>query len=373
MVSVIGFGVVTSKIIYPILTTITSLLINISTQITTHLDKKQPQNQYQTHFSFRLFLLFLAECLAIFVYIFQKSKKSKSDIVEKRQISNIVLFLLLAFCALLDIMVEIFDFWIAKHCSDFEKNISRGMLIVVIIILSKYSLGIQLYRHHMIGIGIYLVGLVINSFTEKEDISNWYFLLMILGETLTIAGQIIIEKYLIEKKYVNEYLVLGGEGIIGFVLSIGIMLVSDTIQCPLRSQFCNEGKSFDSFEVVLFLFKNYKYLLVIILGICCDFMYNISRILMTYHYIPAYYIIPKNFQVFLLWILKVAFMKSVNFSIVTLIVYIIELFGLLVLLEIITIKLFGINKNVEGEIRKRQTEDISVGLVPFTYENEAIM
>ena len=80
--------------------------------------------------------------------------------------------------------------------------------------------------------------------------------------------------------------------------------------------------------------------------------------LTRFHYSTVYYIIPNNFQNILLWIFNLTFFTArVQFSGVKMSMYIIEIVGVLIVLEIIIIRICGVNKNVETEITKREIEE----------------
>ena len=115
----------------------------------------------------------------------------------------------------------------------------------------------------------------------------------------------------------------------------------------------------------------YNYISTTIVYIILVFLLNIFRLLTIYHYIPAYHFIPTQFRAFILWIIQmiIPFKEEVvKFSYFTLGGYVLEIIGIVILLEIVLIKVFGMDKNVEIEIIQRQTEDVLENLTLLSLE-----
>ena len=139
-----------------------------------------------------------------------------------------------------------------------------------------------------------------------------------------------------------------------------MLIILNEKECPIDANYCNEGKAIDSFiDAINTIVSDYRYCFVSCLYLLCLFGYNLSRILIVFHYSPIYYIILNNFQSIFLWIAQLLFEKSDTFSIITVFMNIIEIFGVFVALEIIIIKVCGMNKNVTWEITKRQAEEFN--------------
>ena len=146
-------------------------------------------------------------------------------------------------------------------------------------------------------------------------------------EKLAFAIQIVLEKYLLEHVYVNEYLLLGGEGVFGVIVTT-ILLIFGSKRCGDYSIDCN-------FQKFITDIKNagYFYIPTTIVYFILVFLFNIFRLLTIYHYIPAYHFIPTQFRAFILWIIQmiIPFKNEViKFSYFTLGGYILEIIGIII-------------------------------------------
>ena len=219
------------------------------------------------------------------------------------------------------------------------------------------------------GIGFFCIGLIINSINIEQ---YSFYINDILFKSFSygsLALQFVIEKYLLEKEYVNQFLITGIEGIIGifFTFIISFFINSDTTACPKYSVIFNIRTIYDLF---IFTFSDLRYgsLFTCRLLFCC--LLNSSRIFVIYHYYPVYHIIPVTFRSIFSWVMEMILplsLTKVQFKVVDLCVYIIEMFGMLMLLEIIVISLCGIDNDVENKITQRQLEEFESkcdGLLP---------
>ena len=99
----------------------------------------------------------------------------------------------------------------------------------------------------------------------------------------------------------------------------------------------------------------------------------------NYHYSPAHRVIPKTFRSFLVWLLKFNRFFGNNSSKATSVIigifisYLFQMIGVLLFVEILIIGVFGINKNIEEEITKREMDEFNTrieGLLPLKEEKK---
>ena len=95
---------------------------------------------------------------------------------------------------------EILDTMITKNSTEREGNIATIMFVLIIIILNKFILGIPLYIHHIIGMIIVCISLITIALIESNTQWSMRSQLFLSLETFSLAMQVVIEKYLLDKK-----------------------------------------------------------------------------------------------------------------------------------------------------------------------------
>ena len=354
---IIHFGIVSNKFIYPVISTFILVLRSLFGAF---------GGRYTSDGSiFNVFMMFFAESLSLIVFFIQSkfiNSKEKQEIKNNTQKSTLTIICLICLCSSLDLCNTFIDNSIVIILMDnLLDNISEIIFALFIIGFSKIILGIQLHHHHLFGIIFFFAGMILNSIINISSNINVSSLILSLVGKAAFAIQIVLEKYLLEHVYVNEYLLLGGEGVFGVIVTT-ILLIFGSKRCGDYSIDCN-------FQKFITDIKNADYFFIptTIVYFILVFLLNIFRLLTIYHYIPAYHFIPTQFRAFILWIIQMIIPfkdEVIKFSYFTLGGYILEIIGILILLEIVIIKVFGMDKNVEIEIIKRQNEDLleNVGL-----------
>ena len=347
---IIHFGIVSNKFIYPVISTFILVLRSLFGEF---------GGRYTSVSIFNVFMMFFAESLSLIVFFIQSkfiNSKEKQEIKNNTQKSTLTIICLICLCSSLDLCNTFISNEIAND--NLLDNISVIIFALFIIGFSKIIIGIQLHHHHLFGIIFFFAGMILNILNSIINISsniNVFSLIFSLVGKAAFAIQIVLEKYLLEHVYVNEYLLLGGEGVFGVIVTT-ILLIFGSKRCGDYSIDCN-------FQKFITDIKNagYFYIPTTIVYFILVFLLNIFKLLTIYHYIPAYHFIPTQFRAFILWIIQMIIPfknKVIKFSYFTLGGYILEIIGILILLEIVIIKVFGMDKNVEIEIIKRQNEDL---------------
>lgn len=359
---IIHFGIVSNKFIYPVISTFILVLHSLFYTFS---------GRYTSDGSiFNVFMMFFAESLSLIVFFIQSkfiNSKEKQEIKNNTQKSTLTIICLICLCSSLDLCNTFIDNSIVIILMDnLLYNISEIIFALFIIGFSKIILGIQLHHHHLFGIFFFFAGMILNSIINIRSNINVSSLILPLVGKAAFAIQIVLEKYLLEHVYVNEYLLLGGEGVFGVIVTT-ILLIFGFKRCGDYSIDCN-------FQKFITDIKNagYFYIPTTIVYFILVFLLNIFRLLTIYHYIPAYHFIPTQFRAFILWIIQMIIFKDevIKFSYFTLGGYILEIIGILILLEIVIIKVFGMDKNVEIEIIKRQNEDLLENVRLYSLEED---
>ena len=354
---IIHFGIVSNKFIYPVISTFILVLHSLFNTFS---------GRYTSDSIFNVFMMFFAESLSLIVFFIQSkfiNSKEKQEIKNNTQKSTLTIICLICLCSSLDLCNTFISNQIAKD--NLLDNISVIISVLFTIGFSKIIIGIQLHHHHLFGIIFFFAGMILNSIINISSNINVSSLILSLVGKAAFAIQIVLEKYLLEHVYVNEYLLLGGEGVFGVIVTT-ILLIFGSKRCGDYSIDCN-------FQKFITDIKNagYFYIPTTIVYFILVFLLNIFRLLTIYHYIPAYHFIPTQFRAFILWIIQmiIPFKNEViKFSYFTLGGYILEIIGIIILLEIVIIKVFGMDKNVEIEIIKRQNEDLLENVSLYSLE-----
>ena len=161
-------------------------------------------------------------------------------------------------------------------------------------------------------------------------------------------------------KYVNTYLLLGIEGVIGGFIMTVIILCIGNYTCSIESELCNIGQPIDSFvSAYSFIFSHFDYLVLFIFKFIFTFLFNVMRMLTAFYYTAVHYIIYCFVKNFTIWLFDYIFDNKGGNELffVTLLAYGLEVIGVSIFLELIILGICGANSNIEEEIRNRETED----------------
>ena len=236
----------------------------------------------------------------------------------------------------------------------------------------------QYHRYHLAGIIIYLIGVILYSIIDNVFITRnifntgQYFLyigLMIIGQFL--GGFLDCgEKYLMEYKYINPFIIVFLEGLSGTLIMIILLVSISYMKCtPESSFFCNDYGYVESFgRTIKYIFTHSYYALLFSCFLIFIFLTNTFRILINEHYSPVHRGISNTISPCFKWILRVTipFFHSANqisdlsyyfgisFS------YIFMIIGVLIFLQVILINCCNISHNIREEIIKRETQDIAL-------------
>ena len=386
---IIYIGNITTKFFYPILCTLTSVVIAI---IKIFLNKFEDElaltnkPKYGKHEFIYLFIMYFAETTSLVLYYIQQKRLVRENKIKVTQNNkskfNINIFALIILASFLDLFNCICDRLIDSP-SHLITNIFKGIIILFVVGLCYLILHIKYYFHHAFAVGIIFLGLAIDSYVNhefKDNINIYVYIFITIFNNLFEALIDVLEKYIMEKKYVDPLLMLGGEGVVGMI-TVGIcFLFVGQINCGYSIQICDKNSVVDNISYgFTFLITHYKYLLTHIILYFFLLAYNIFRVLTNYHYSPAHRIIPKTFKGFILWLLFfIPFFsenakKDKNIIIGECIGYLFQMFGVLMFVEVLILGICGLNNNIESEITKREKEEFDTrkeGLLPFLMINE---
>ena len=410
MKKIIGLGIFSITIIYPLLYPLGQVFRNVTTTQFLYTAQKALMNS---------FLMYLSEILLGCINLCYKcwSLKSDKDIrLSKVEVNNEFIFLEQQQEAKLKVSKRMYLylfilclFNLFAYClpmiemdennENNENNILNIQLneelkfikLLFISLLCKLVLSHKLYRHQISAMVLILIGMVINLST-----------LLILkinvikhGDTLKAIGlfllcfiissiQVVGEKYLFNKYKISPYDLMFYEGLFGvFFLSIseGFLYYST---CPNFISECNHGGHYNiTFDFITLFQKNQYFLLYILLWLLCNAYINYFGRQAVFYYSPTTESISDALGgiVFFIYVRFTApSADSYIKSIIPFIGYFFIILGSLMYNEIIILYVFGLEENTMKEVSKRAGEDtknfkisnkgINMGFYPMLEEEK---
>ena len=252
-----------------------------------------------------------------------------------------------------------------KNTGDYKMSHYKGFCseealeIIFIVIISKFLLKMSIYKHHYIGLIIFLLlSLFIDLLFELSIFKpNIFFIFIYILFKIFDSIYITYEKYMMDKLGYSPYTVVFSIGFIYlFSGTLGVIILSFT-----GSVFYDGNKYLlESFEDYFYK-NNYKQIILhIIYLISFRFFINILKILTVYYFSPihtfASYIIIKMLYLLL--------RKDPKYKYYSLILFVFQFLGLLIFLEIIELNFCNLDKNTKRNVEKRETKEIE-GLFEF--------
>ena len=410
--TLIKFGTISKKLIYPIMMSITNMFIVVSTILLNkeYIDKNGNIIQYGNHPFTNDLIMFMAEgCVIIIFFIQQKITKdtdsssfeelTKSQIVYKKEEQNrkaikflpdskkVKTFFIILGTFALDLFASTTIFIIRQI--DNVSSIELGFKIIGLIVstfLSICILNYKYYRHHFIGCVILCIGLIIYSVVDfiqnlpqikqkpaQTTIVMILIMIFILCSNVFASLQEVMHKYLMDIMFVSPFAIISLEGFFGIiVMSVSLIFLYYT-KCTSKivsEIVCTQGNQveniFDTFNNVI---SHYQLLIPIIILFFSFIVLNTFRLLTNQAYSPTHRIIPDVYGCCFSWVVRVifpkldeisTFMKFQNFVIGF--SFFLMMVGALIYLEIIELHFWGLSRNIRRTITSRQDIDLKINL-----------
>lgn len=229
--------------------------------------------------------------------------------------------------------------------------------IILLIFFSKILLDYSFYRHHFLGIIIFIMGI----FVYYENRINFYFSLETCIILLTVffpSLQYVLEKCILSQNFISPYKLLFYEGSIGIFVTFILAFISSYTLEDEHSNIVFLGTIFENLKKVSVEVNENKILILyIMLLLISSLGYSTFSLLTIYYYTPTYIYITENISIVLMDIIELimdydtlAFDVSYFMSILG---GIFLLIGSLIFNEIITFHFCGLDYNTKEEIEKR--------------------
>ena len=359
------------------------------------LSKEYPSKglKLKKHPFMSVWVMFMAEASIIIFYFIERQKTknkraptqrtvvldtfevtetiSPDDHIEVLPGENKIYTLLIIFmCLVFDLLATTTLIFFRENAS-FIELILKLITIFISTMLSQWILKYKYHKHHAFGILLVSVGLIIYTIIDfmisgikLSDVSIPLTLLSLVLYLLS-AFQEVSEKYLMDTKYVSPFVVISFEGFGGVVVMIIVFLVLNQIDCTQDSLICDYDSTSNHsvenfFETISYIFSHYEYYFPFIKLYFSMLFFNLFRLKTNEHYSPTHRSIADCFGSLCKWILTLAlpFLDAGNvtpLSIVgTSIAYVIIMIGLVIYLEIIVVKVLGLERNTRYHIIQRE-------------------
>ena len=332
-------------------------------------------------------LIFFGEGSMIIFYWIEKQitkqiKNKKNEVFYNDNSLNKSFFWYLGiflFMAIIDLFSQInyvkyiFSFSMIK-CTDFYNAIHFTFFFIFFFINESYFLNIQIYSHHLLGIGIILLGLVlyiiIRILLDKNKLEN-NTLSIVLIILISIENQYVRTiNYLLPKKlntyyFMNMYLICFLKGLTGIILYIIFFIFYYYI-----FKFQNEISPFDDLKT--FGFKDIITSITTLTYCFSIGLYNVVSLKITEKYRPSYNIISEVLTLLYFYIFVILPSKNEIrlYPIFMIVILFIILFGLLIFCETIIIKCFHLDKNTNRKISRRAIKEAIFDILENKEESE---
>lgn len=303
-------------------------------------------------------------------YIQQNSSENDFHELKQGALTKTIVILLIFLCAILHYVYYCLHFTFRfirsltlapSQPTDNVPSKYYGVLIIIfqiifLVPLNKIVFNTPIYRHQQLALGMALVGTflyILKMFTDGGDYGMFYF----LSGTILNCIEIVIEKYLMENKYITAYLLLFYEGSIEFCLNIITFFVFNSVigNNGIIKVFDVELMNFDELKIA---FNNIGQCIFCLLGhFIVDFVIELSLMMTLYYLNPNFDYVAEIVSIFLVWIIEMIGLTPEKFFITytpeKLIGYFTLLLAAFIYNEIIILYCCHLERNTKKEIQKR--------------------
>ena len=285
--------------------------------------------------------------------------------------TSVILFILL--CSILHYIYFILHFifrFIENFTLSGEGKVASkyfGILIIffqilVLTPLNRVVFKSPIYRHQQLALVMALLGTglyLFRMFEDPKDTSIYYF----LSGTILNCFEIVIEKYLMENKYITIFEILFYEGCVEFCINALFFGISYSFfRQTDETDGCISlfGVEVQRLSELADVFQGNKLWLCIIelLGhFAIEAIIELSLILTLFYLNPNFSYVSEIVSIFFIWILENFKLGVAEFMNVywpsSILGYLTILLGALIYNEIIILYICGLERNTKKEIRKR--------------------
>ena len=234
----------------------------------------------------------------------------------------------------------------------------QGLEIITITVISIFLLKYKYFIHHYLSVILFCLSsvgfdLILNNYSK---ITINIKIILTFGGFLAEGAYFCYVKYMIDKHYHQYWNIL---------FFIGIMVLFFDIITIIEILILKDGKGILSYiDDFMQYFKDVSIEIIIIkfiLNIILQFISNILEILTIFYLTPEYILIAQNLSKIYLIIYMFIYNKNYEFEkyqYCYLIFYVLQIFSLMIYLEIIELNFCNLNKNTRRNIKSRAEDDL---------------
>lgn len=244
----------------------------------------------------------------------------------------------------------------------------RGGVIVFTCLFSKIFLKRQVYRHHLLGVSLLVIGFVLvgvaSVVTQSGGSSSVGLggtiagILMVLVSLLIQAAQFVLEETIITKNEISAQRMVGMEGIFGMIFIFMWIMIFSYIPCP-SSDMCDMYSGFeDPIAGVIQIFSDKMLLMWCCITIISIMLFNVNGLILTQNVSSVFRAFWDATRTILVWILSLAFgidSFDIRGFFLQMAGFVLLLLGNFIYNEILTFKCCGMDKYLKINLREDGT------------------
>ena len=409
----LSIGFLSRKLLYPFFMGMNYFALELFTLISRNwavIGSGGKENYFNHHPFFMTWLMFLSKIPYIFVYFIQsklsrddytsqgliniKDKGKNKSYINNTKFSKIKLMLLVLVICIFDIISSIIQSALREINITFFNLAIKAFLVIFTLLFGVSFLNAKYSRHHFAGIIFILIGIIIYSSGEsfkftKESFEKKIiiFFACMFGCQILIAGQECCEKFCMEYIYISPYLLISIEGICGTIMTSLLFIPLYYLKCDQLYEICDTGSSAkieDVLSTIGYISRHHEIFIILIIVFICYMFFNAFRVLTNHNFSPSHRVIADIFGSFLEYIAVLIFSLCGKFNqhlditlkglyiAISMIAYVIIVFGVCVVLELIIVHCLGIDIDTERYITTRASEDLTDCMIKKLEEIEYI-
>ena len=251
-----------------------------------------------------------------------------------------------------------------------------GFLLVLICLWSKIFLKYNIYRHHILGIGSLILGLILVGLSVKFiSNNNDKIKHPIIGTLLVIFAQFFSSfGYIVQEKIIKTYDVhplqlVGYEGLWGIIVFTVLLIIFQFIQCNnwgIKDYICtiNDNDKYhleDSIFSFRQIWEKKSILILFIFYIISIFLYNVVGINITKLVSSTSRAVADNTRIVFVYLFFFIFGPEgtkETFDLIQFIGFLFLIIGTLIYNEIIVLPFWGLDYYIRKNIIKRQKQEL---------------
>ena len=237
----------------------------------------------------------------------------------------------------------------------------EGLEMVFITIISIFLLKYKYFIHHILSIIFFFISsaafdFFTGNYTYKVFSIDIYSNLFLIGSFFAEGGYFCFIKYMIDKHYHHYW---------NIMLSIGIMVVTVNVVLIMIITIKNENSLLPDFiDDFLVYFQSVPVGIIVskfFINFILQFIACVLEILTIFYLSPEYILISQNLSKIYVVIYALVYPKDYHlekkYQYCYILFYFLQIFGLMVYLEIFELDFLNLNKNTKRNIKSRIDDD----------------